>query len=94
VEGGGAPGGGNSAREAVVAAPAGRPEEEDDRAGRAGWTGQRPRSSGSLAVVAQKEGKESGPAGVEGEAGRDWAESGVGPEFKINPFQISIDFII
>jgi hypothetical protein len=94
VERGGAPGGGNSAREAAVAAPAGRPEEEDDRAGRAGWVGQRPRSSGSLVVVAQKEGKEIGPAGVEGEAGHDWAESGVGPEFKINPFQISIDFRI
>jgi hypothetical protein len=77
-----------------VAAPGGRPEEEDDRAGRAGWDGQRPRSSGSLAVVAQKEGKESGPAGVEGEAGRGWAKSGVGPEFKRNSFQISIDFRI
>jgi hypothetical protein len=36
VEGGGAPGG-SSAREPVAAAPAGRPGEEDDRAGWAGW---------------------------------------------------------
>jgi hypothetical protein len=72
--------------EASVAAPAGQPGEEDDRAGRAGWAGQRPRPSGGLAAVAQKKGKESGPAGVEGEAGCGWAESGVGPEFKRNCF--------
>jgi hypothetical protein len=64
VEGGGAPGGGACAREVAVAA--GRPGEEDDRAGRAGWAGQRPRPSGGLAVMDQKEGKESGRAGVEG----------------------------
>jgi hypothetical protein len=75
-----------------VAAPAGRLGEEDDRAGRAGWAGQRLRPSGSLAAVAQKKGKESGPAGVEGEAGRGWAKSRVGREFKKNSFRISIDF--
>jgi hypothetical protein len=47
---------------------------------------------GVVPSVAQKEGKESGLAGVEGEAGRSWAESGVGPEFKRNSFRISIDF--
>jgi hypothetical protein len=50
--------------------------------------------SGSLAAVAQKKGKESEPAMVEGEAGRGWAESGVGPEFKRNSFRNSIDFRI
>jgi hypothetical protein len=35
-----------------------------------------------------------GPARVEGEAGRGWAESGAGPELKKNSFQISIDFRI
>jgi hypothetical protein len=45
-------------------------------------------------VAAQKEGRKSGPAGVEGEAGRGWAESGIGPEFKRNYFRISIDFSI
>jgi hypothetical protein len=47
---------------------------------------------GVVPSLAQKEGKESGLAGVEGEAGRSWAESGVGPEFKRNSFRISIDF--
>jgi hypothetical protein len=89
VEGGGAPGG-RSACE-LVAAPAGRPGEEDDQAGRAG---RRPRPSGGLVTVAQKEGRESGPVGVEGEAGRGWAESGIRPEFKRNSFRISIDFRI
>jgi hypothetical protein len=56
------------------------------RAAWAGWAGQRPRPSGSLAAVAQKEGKGSGPAEVEGEAGHGWAESGAGPEFKRNSF--------
>jgi hypothetical protein len=94
AEGGGAPGGGTRTRGVAVVAPASRPGEEDDRAGRAGWAGQRPRPRGVLAAVAQKEGKESGPAGVEAEAGRGWAESGVGPEFKRNSFRISIDFRI
>jgi hypothetical protein len=31
---------------------------------------------------------------VGGEAGRGWAESGAGPEFKRNSFQILIDFRI
>jgi hypothetical protein len=39
AEGGGAPGGGARACEAIVAAPAGRPREEDDRAGWASWAG-------------------------------------------------------
>jgi hypothetical protein len=69
-----------------------RPGEEDDRAGRTGWAGQRPRPSGGLVVAAQKEGRESGSVGVEGGAGRGWAESGAGPEFKRNSFRISIDF--
>jgi hypothetical protein len=42
VEGGGAPGGGSPLLPAAVA-PGGRPREEDDRAGRAGWAGRRPR---------------------------------------------------
>jgi hypothetical protein len=82
------------AREVAVVASVDRPREEDDRAGRAGWAGQRPRPSGGLATGAQKEGKESGPVGVEGEAGRGCAKSGVGPEFKRNSFRISIDFKI
>jgi hypothetical protein len=82
----GAPGSGTRAHEAAVAAPAGQPREEDDRTGWAGRAGQRPRPCGGLAAVAQNEGKESGPAGVEGEAGCGWAESGVGPEFKRNSF--------
>jgi hypothetical protein len=86
AEGGGASEGGTRKCEAALAAPAGRPREKDDRAGRAGWADQRPRPSGGLVAVAQKEGKESGPAGVEGEAGRGWAKSGVGPEFKRNSF--------
>jgi hypothetical protein len=94
AEGGGAPACGARAPKATVAALAGWPREEDDRAGWAGWAGQRPRPSGGLAAMTQKEGKESGPAGVEGEAGCGWAESGVGPEFKRNCFQISIDFRI
>jgi hypothetical protein len=88
VEGGGAPGGGS----ACESAAAGRPGQEDDPTGRAGWAGQRPRLSGSLGAATQKEGRESGPAGVEGEAVRGWAESGAGPEFKRNSFRISIDF--
>jgi hypothetical protein len=77
-----------------VAAPAGRLGEEDDRAGRAGWAGQRPRPSGSLAAVAQKKGKESGPAGVEGEVGRGWAKSRVGRELKkiLFEFQLILEF--
>jgi hypothetical protein len=55
AEGGGAPRGGSRTREAAVAAPAGRPGEEDDRAGRAGWAGQRPRPNGGLVAVAQNE---------------------------------------
>jgi hypothetical protein len=66
--------------------------EEDDRARRAGWAGKRPRPSGSLVVAAQKEGRKSGPVGVEGEEGRGWDEFGAGPEFKRNSFRISIDF--
>jgi hypothetical protein len=46
AEGGGAPRGGARAREAAVAASAGRPGEEDDRVRQAGWAGQRPRPSG------------------------------------------------
>jgi hypothetical protein len=65
---------------------------EEDEGGAGGWAGQRPRPSGGLAAVAQKEGKGSGAAGVEGEVGRDWAESGVGLEFKRNSFRISIYF--
>jgi hypothetical protein len=62
------------------------------RAAWAGWAGQRPRHNAGLAVVAQKEGRGSGPAGVEGEAGRGWGEYGAGPEFKRNSFRISIYF--
>jgi hypothetical protein len=89
---GGVASGGGTAREPTAAAPAGRPGEEDDRVGRASWAGQMSRPSGGLAVVAQKAGRESGPAWVAGEAGHSWAESGAGPEFKRNSFQISIDF--
>jgi hypothetical protein len=60
--------------------------------GRAGWAGQRLRPSGGLAVVAQMEGRDSGPAGVEGGTGHGSAESGAGSEFKRNSFRISIDF--
>jgi hypothetical protein len=78
-----------------------RPGEEDDRvkpscrrkrAGQAGWAGQRPRPSGGWRWWPNGRGKVSGPARVEGEAGRSWAESGAGPEFKKNSFRISIDF--
>jgi hypothetical protein len=61
-------------------------------AARAGWAGQRLRPSGGLAVVAQKEGRRSGSAGVEGEVRRGWAESRAGPEFKRKSFRISIYF--
>jgi hypothetical protein len=62
------------------------------RAARAGWASQRSRPSGGLAAVAQKEGRGSGLAGVEGEAGRSCAESGAGLEIKRNSFRISIYF--
>jgi hypothetical protein len=91
VERGGAPGGSSAHKPAAVVL-AGQLGEEDDRAGRAGWDGQRPRPRGGLVVVAQKEGRESWPARVEGEAGHDWAESRAGPEFKRNSFRISIYF--
>jgi hypothetical protein len=57
----------------------------------AGWAGQRPRPSGGWRWPNGR-GKGSGPAGVEGEAGHGWAESGAGAEFKKNSFRISIDF--
>jgi hypothetical protein len=59
-----------------------RPGEEDDRAGWAGWAGQRLRPSGEWQWRPNGRGNGSGPAGVEGEAGHGWAESGAGPEFK------------
>jgi hypothetical protein len=65
------------------------------RPGGAGWLG-RPKAESQwwLVAAAQKEGKESGPAGVEGEAGRGWAEFEAGQEFKKNSFRISLDFRI
>jgi hypothetical protein len=81
-----APRGGTRAHEAAVATPASRPGEEDDRAGRAGWAGQRLNPSGGWWQRPKRRGKESGPAGVEGEAGRGWAEFGAGQEFKKNSF--------
>jgi hypothetical protein len=79
------------AHEAVVAALAIWPREEDDRAGlacqqeragRAGWADQRLRPSGGWWRWPNGRGKGSGPAGLEGEAGRGWAECGAGAEFK------------
>jgi hypothetical protein len=68
--------------EAAVAAPAVWPGEEDDQAGRASWAGQRARSSGGWWQRPNGRAKGSGPARVEGEAGRGWAESRARPEFK------------
>jgi hypothetical protein len=77
--------------EAAVVAAVVRPGKEDDqagpacqreRAGRAGWNDQRPRPSHGWWRQPNGRGKGSGPARVEGEAGRGWAESGAGPEFK------------
>jgi hypothetical protein len=77
--------------EAAVAASVVRPVEEDDRAGptcrreragRAGWAGQRPRSSGGWQQRPNGRGKGSGLAGVDGEAGCGWAVSGARPKFK------------
>jgi hypothetical protein len=51
-----------------------------ERGGRAGWGGQRLRPSGGWWPNGW--GKGSGSARVEGEAGRGWAESGAGTEFK------------
>jgi hypothetical protein len=78
------------AREAAMAAAVRTGEEDDqagptcqrERAGRAGWAGQRLRPSGGWRRWPNGRGKESGPIRVEGEAGRGWAESGAGPEFK------------
>jgi hypothetical protein len=75
------------AREAMVAASAVRPGEEDDwagptcqreRAGRAGWAGQRSRPSGGW----WQRPNGSGPTELEGEVGRGGVESGAGPELK------------
>jgi hypothetical protein len=49
--------------------------------GAAGWVGQWPRPGGRWWRRPNGRGKGSGPAGVEGEAGRGWAEY-VRPEFK------------
>jgi hypothetical protein len=76
------------AHEAVVVVSVVRPGEEDDRARpacrreRAGPAGQRLRRSGGWRWQPNGRGKASGPAEVEGEAGRGWAEFGAGPKFK------------
>jgi hypothetical protein len=74
--------------EAAVAASAGRPEEEDDRAGRADWAGKRLRPSCGWRWWPKRREKESGRSG--------WKErrAAAGPEFKRNSFRISIDFRI
>jgi hypothetical protein len=82
------------AHEAAVMAPAGRPGEEEDRARRAGWAGQRPRPTGGWRWWPKRREKESGPIEVEGEVGRGLAESGAGPEFKRISFRISTNFRI
>jgi hypothetical protein len=69
------------AREVAVAVAASRPREEDDRRG--SWLGrQRRRPSGGWRRWPNGRGKGSGPAVVEGEAGRGWAESRAGAECK------------
>jgi hypothetical protein len=79
------------AHEVVVVASAIWVGEEDvrvgpacrrERAGRAGGAGQRPRPSGGRRRQPNGKVKGSGPVGVEGEAGRDWAEFGAGRELK------------
>jgi hypothetical protein len=48
-----------------------------------GWLGwPKAEAQWRVVAVAKWEGKWSGPAGVEGEASRGWAESGAGPKFK------------
>jgi hypothetical protein len=82
------------AREAAVAVPAGRPEEADDREGRAGWAGQRLRPSGDWRRRPKRREKESGPVGVEGEVGRGWVKSGAGHNSKeiLFKFQLILEF--
>jgi hypothetical protein len=63
--------------------------------GAAGWADQRPRPRGGWRWRPNGRGKGSGTVGVEGEAGRGWAESIARIEFKKkNSFRISIDFRI
>jgi hypothetical protein len=69
-------------------------QREEDEGG-AGWLAGPTKGRGLVVVWRRwpkKEGRESGPAGVEGVAGRGWAESGAEPEFKRNSFRISIYF--
>jgi hypothetical protein len=69
-------------------------QREEDEGG-VGWLAGSAKGRGPVVVWRRwpkKEGRESGPAGVEGVAGRGWAESGAEPEFKRNSFRISIYF--
>jgi hypothetical protein len=81
-----------------------QPREEDDRAepacrreraGWAGWTRQRLRPSGRWRQWPNGRRKGSGLAEVQGEAGRGWANSETGPEFKkeiLFEFQLILEF--